>query len=455
MNSFAFLSAYQLLKLFKNKKLLPSELIRHLFNRIKKFNPELNAFILLYKEQAFKKAKKYDKAYQNDESPLPLQGIPFSTKDTFSTAKIRTTAGSKNLQDYIPNEDALLLKYWQEAGMISLGKTNTPFEAMDVQTFNDIFGITNNPWNVDFSPGGSTGGGAVSVVTGMVPLALGSDFAGSIRIPAHFCGIYGFKPSENRISLIGHIPPLPKTQNRVHYIGTPGWLARSVKDIQLVLKASITQPFDDGSVHYKPYQESSLPSVDQIRLAYQFDDGTVPIAEEIKSLTLQFINTLKNAGISVNEDFPAEFLFSKVGKLHAKLMMSMFPTPLTQISLEEHFESLNAKNDYKIILAQFFKKYDAWIVPVCSTTAIPHNPSHNPILVDNKKVPYWRALIHYCRPFNLTGNPVIVLPIGYTFEGFPVGIQLIGKVGNDEELLALALTIEKYISPLKYPLQYI
>ena len=190
------------------------ELLDTTFGRIKKYNPRLNAFVTLMEEQASERGRLADEQRAAGKIWGPLHGLPIVIKDAFETAGVRTTSGSKTLEKYVPKEDAAAVARLKKAGAIVVGKTNMPEFAGDLQSYNEIVGTANNPWDIKRTPGGSTGGGAACIAAGMGFLELGSDIGGSIRTPCHFCGIYGHKPTLNVVPMEGHIPPPPGTRPR-------------------------------------------------------------------------------------------------------------------------------------------------------------------------------------------------------------------------------------------------
>ena len=203
--------------------------------RIARYNPALNAIVTHNEENARAGAREADAALARGEVWGPLHGVPVTIKDSFATAGLRTTSGFPPLTNHIPDSDATAVARLRAAGAIVLGKTNLPLLVHGFQSDNPIFGRTNNPWDHARTPGSSTGGGAAAIAAGLSPLELGSDYGGSVRIPAHFCGIYSLKPTNNRIPLTGHIPELPGRRS-VRHVATPGPLARCVQDLVLALQ---------------------------------------------------------------------------------------------------------------------------------------------------------------------------------------------------------------------------
>ncbi|MBO0713409.1 MAG: hypothetical protein J2P59_01545, partial [Acidimicrobiales bacterium] len=230
----AFLPSVELLALLERGELSSRELLDTYLDRLDRHNKAINAIVTLDAERARQRAREADEARAHGESWGPLHGLPVTVKDVFETDGLRTTAGSPDLADYVPDRDAVLVGRLRGAGAVIFGKTNTPTMAADGQTFNPIFGTTNNPWDLTRTPGGSSGGCGAALAAGLTPLSFGSDIAGSIRIPANFCGVYGHKPSFGLIPQRGHIPG-PPGQRLERDINVVGPLARDARDLDLAL----------------------------------------------------------------------------------------------------------------------------------------------------------------------------------------------------------------------------
>ena len=234
MDEPTFSGAAELADAIRTRKVSSRELLDHYLARIDKINPTLNAVVTLDTERARKRADDADHALARGESWGPLHGLPITVKDVFETAGIRTTAGAPAFSEHVPTADAIAVARLQAAGAVLIGKTNTPMFAGDGQSYNAIFGTTNNPWDLARSPGGSSGGSAAAIAAGLSALELGSDIGGSIRSPAHCCGVYGHKPTYGIVPLRGHIPPMPGTIAEVD-IAVAGPIARSADDLDLAL----------------------------------------------------------------------------------------------------------------------------------------------------------------------------------------------------------------------------
>ncbi|MFN2359481.1 MAG: amidase family protein, partial [Marinobacter sp.] len=234
MNPLHYRSAIELVSDLKDGKLTSINVTGAFLDRIRQHNGTINAVVTLDEEKAMEQARKADEALARGEPAGPLHGLPLTLKDTWEVAGMTCTAGAPALKNHVPEKHADVVQRLEDAGAIILGKTNVPIYATDLQSYNKLFGITNNPHNTAHTPGGSSGGAAAALAAGMTPLEVGSDLAGSIRTPAHFCGIFGHKPSRALVSFRGHIPGPPGTESRPD-LAEGGPLARSAKDLELLL----------------------------------------------------------------------------------------------------------------------------------------------------------------------------------------------------------------------------
>ncbi|MEO0407743.1 MAG: amidase, partial [Cyanobacteria bacterium P01_A01_bin.135] len=264
----------------------------------------LNAICTLNAQAAKDRARAADAATERGESWGPLHGVPITIKDLFKTQGLRTTAGLAELRDYIPTEDAPTVARLRQAGAIILGKTNGPQAGGDYQSHNALFGRTNNPWNRDRTPGGSSGGGAAAAAAGLSSLDLCSDYGGSIRLPAHFCGIYGLKPTDRLVPTAGHIPPAPGMPESIRQMLTVGLLARSLRDLRLGLKIIAGPTPAQPDIPPVPLQPSAPKPLTQLRLAWcQGIDPLWP-QPDIQAAIAQAADQLSHAGATLQPFAP-------------------------------------------------------------------------------------------------------------------------------------------------------
>lgn len=487
MPTINFLTAHQLAQMIRTGKISSYELVQACLQQIERHNPKLNAIVTLNAENALGRAHNADNALRTGDIWGQLHGVPFTVKDTFETARLRTTASHRPLANYIPENDASAVARLRQAGAILLGKTNLPELALDVQTNSPLFGRTNNPWDVRCTPGGSTGGGAVAVAAGFTPLELGSDIGGSLRIPAHYCGVFAFKPSEHRVPDTGHIPELPGQPKAIRHLGTFGPMARSVDDLHLALSLIAGADGVDREAPPVPLDSSHDHPLRDLRLAWcdQFDGA--PVSHEIRKAIEKLANNLASQGCRVERLTPPGFDFNQAWETYGELMGAMLSTgvpyllrflgrwfgwiafsntPIYRAMQRAMFTDmlrfsriLTRRDALATALENFLQHWDAWLLPVSSTPAFTHRwsslyfPGSN-IQVDKKSIPYWNATLSYTTPFNLTGSPVAVLPIGHTSQGLPIGVQVVGRRWRDMALLAVAARISEVTAPFKAPPGY-
>ena len=436
--------------------------------RISVKNPELNAIVLVDEEGARKRAAEADAAIRRGECWGPLHGVPVTIKDAFSTAGLRTTAGFPPLAEYVPPQDATVVARIRAAGAVITGKTNLPLLALDYQCNSPLLGRANNPWDLERTPGGSTGGGAAAVAAGLSPLELGSDIGGSVRIPAHYCGIYSMKPTEHRVSTAGHIPEPPGAPRGVRHMGTVGPLARSVADLRLALRV-IAGP-DQDSWEVGPASLDPI-EIKRPRIAWADGFGGCPVTADTRAQLSTLASRLDGLGWRVEQaspDLSFEQLWETFGQvLWCEVGSSMPPeaeaaeverlfgkrgdaisrgaASCTGATMRQFTAAMTTRDRWIAILERFFDNYDVWLCPVTVGPAIRHCEPGTPVPVDDGSVTYWMGGLAYTTPFNLIGNPVVVLPLGRSAEGLPLGVQVVARRWDDMRALAVAEAIDSHM----------
>jgi len=487
MSDLTFLTAHQLAEAIRGGQASATEVVRAHLDAIARHNPALNAIVTLDEERALQRATEADAALARGEVWGPLHGVPITIKDAYETAGLRTTSSFKPLSDYVPRQDATVVARLRAAGAIILGKTNMPEMAMDIQTNSPLFGRANNPWDLDRTPGGSTGGGAAAVAAGLSPLEVGSDIAGSLRIPAHFCGIFGLKPTEHRVPGTGHIPGLPGEPKGVRYLAAYGPLARSVEDLKLCLALIAGPDGQDWDVPPVPLDDPSQRTLREYRFAWTDDFGSVPVTSDTRAALEKLVETLAELGCCVERHNPPGFDFEVawqtygeifgtgvgVGMPFAQRMLGHLLGPVMYrdepgyravmrgcgLDMQRYVIALSRRDALIESMERFLAEWDAWLCPVSSTPAFTHRKPATkgpgqPIEVDGQQVPYWTGSVSHTSVLNLTGNPVVVLPLGRSRDGLPIGVQVVGKRWRDMGLLAIAEQLEKVSGPLQRPPGY-
>jgi amidase len=448
--------------------------------RIGRINPRLNA-IVIPNEGARARAVQADEALARGESWGPLHGVPITIKDIFDVRGLRNTAGYLPAKDNVSSTDATVTTRMLEAGAVILGKTNVPLLCYDWQCDSPIFGRTNNPWDVTRTPGGSTGGGAAAVAAGLTPLEIGSDAAGSIRIPSHFCGVYGLKPTEYRVSGAGH-GELPGGPPRgLRHMVSFGPLARSVGDLRLAL--TLLEGPDGRHPEVPPVPPTALvrepPRPEEIRIAWMDALPHAPVSQETSATVRAAATVLEAAGCRVERAAPADFGIHEAlelwGEINGFEMGVMTPEPIrfllrqtTYLGLgktrwtrglrgglgmnpRRFVRALASRDGVIATLERFLGDYDAWMLPVAGIPAFAHMRSGKSLEVDGAKVAYTTAVGAYAAPFNLTGSPAVALPAGMSRDALPIGVQLIGRRWDDDHLLAVAERVSDILGPFRAP----
>jgi amidase len=483
MNNLVFATVQEVATGIRQRHVSATEVLEAYLAQIARHNPALNAIVTLDEERARARAKAADTALSRGEIWGPLHGVPVTIKDSIETAGLRTTSGFPPLADYIPTTDAPVVARLRGAGAIILGKTNLPMLAGDAQTDNPIFGRSNNPWELGHTPGGSTGGGAAAVAAGLTPLEIGSDISGSVRIPAHYCGVCTIKPTDHLVPITGHIPPPPGVPRSVRHMPQIGPLARSVDDVTLVLRLIAGPDGQDWEVPPVPLAPAQARSLNALRLAWTDDFGGVPVTGDTRTALAKLADELQRLGCRIEHRMPTGFDFTTMwetwGEVFQAEVGSAVPPEMETAAtahpgitadpdlavargmaravgatMRQYTATLVKRDGFIAALEQFFDTWDALLCPVSVGPAIPHCPVSTRVAVDGHTVPYWVATTAYCSPFNLTGHPAVVLPLAHSADGLPIGLQVVGRRWGDMQLLAIAAQLALVIGPFQPPPGY-
>ena len=397
----------------------------------------------------------------------PLHGVPLTIKDTINTKGLRTTSGSRLLATNVPHRDATAVARLKAAGAIILGKTNTPEMAIPYETDNPVFGRTNNPHALDRTPGGSSGGEAAAISAGLSPAGIGSDLSGSIRVPAHFCGIVGLKPTTGSVPMDGHTP----AANGLLSLGACiGPMARTVTDLSLLFSVLAAQ-FES-----RKELESDVALLGGLRIAWYADDGVAPVTNETRAVLVATVKALSSAGFEVIEERPPGVshgsrlwieLFSRAasdqlcdfyeGREHeaGSLVSMQIANAKTKTDLRARIskaESVAAavleRERLREELLQWMKTTPLILAPVGSTPAFAHGAGR--VQVNDESISVFRAF-SYAQAFNVFGLPSVVVPAGRSADGLPIGVQIIGRPFEERTVLAVATLIEKALGGWQDP----
>ena len=452
-----FTSAVEMAQMIRAKKLSAREALAEHLKQIERVNPKVNAIVTLVPEMAAEAAAKADEMQARGETLGPLHGLPVAHKDLIETRGIRTTFGSPLFKDYIPAEDDLVVERMRRAGAIIIGKTNTPEFGAGSQTYNSVFGVTRNPYDVTKTCGGSSGGAAVALACGMTPVASGSDAGGSLRNPAAFCNVVGFRPSIGRV-------PNPKAGFGWSTLSTSGCLGRSVADLALGLSTiagpDIGAPLsinEAGELFARPLGRDFKG----VRVAWFKDLGGVPFDTRVRTIVDGHRATFESLGCVVEQaepDFaPAEISFRVLRAWNAATtygaQLDKHPDAFKDTLKEEierglrlsGVEIAHAEVAHGVIWRRFqafLEKYEYFILP---TTQLPpfDVTMHYPTEIAGVQFSNYIDWMKACWYISATGNPAASVPAGFTAEGLPVGLQIVGRDKADFSVLQMAHVFEE------------
>ncbi|MFN0027611.1 MAG: amidase [Acidimicrobiales bacterium] len=469
-------SASALAGLIARKELASSELLDHYLQRIERLNPAINAVCTLDVDRARALASAADAATARGDQLGPLHGLPITVKDAIATEGIRSTGGATELANHVPGEDAPVVAAVKAAGAIVFGKTNLPRWSGDAQAFNTMFGTTNNPWDLTRGPGGSSGGASAAVAAGLTSFELGTDIGGSVRMPSHFAGVCGHKPSFGVVPQLGY---LDHTTGGVLEadVNVFGPLARSVADLERIFDV-VAEPTADRAVGWRlALPGARAEQAKQLRVAAWLDDTVCPVSADIATALEATVALLEGAGVPVDRAARPDVAFEEVWQTGLPLISAAttpartaeeWATQLAQAVAAETdagmdpVRAMRAKasvmthrdwlflDERRQLLrrkwAAFFERFDVLLCPVSPTAAFPHTQEGNvytrTIDIDGATRPYvdvlaWTAFIGFVY------LPVTVVPVGLTGGGLPVGIQVVAPYLEDRTALQLAGLVEQ------------
>ena len=476
-----FDSAHEILEKIKQREVSSLEVLESFLAQVEKVNPKINAIVALDAERAKEKAIEADNKINLKSKLGPLHGLPMTIKDAFEVEGIVSTGGNPAWKDNIPKRNAEAVQRLVDAGAIIFGKTNVPFLSSDLQSFNKIYGTTNNPWDLERTPGGSSGGSAAALAAGMTPLELGSDIGGSIRVPAHFCGLYGHKPSYNIISEVGHMPPPPGSILTGNGLSVAGPLARSPEDLEIALDVLVSAQEQDSQAWKVKLPKARTKKIKELKIAVWPDEPYAEADDEITSLIKDTAKDLKHAGAKVETvDLPISF--EEIDKIYslllnplmlagspketfetlAKLNESLDPNDVSELakvargSVLKHADwvLVNAiRQNMRQKWREFFNKFDVILCPTCITPAFKHN--HNPVherklTINGKDDEYLRATL-WAGPAVSAGLPSTNVPIGMSSNNLPISMQITGPYLEDKTCLEVAKVVRNIRGGFKIP----
>lgn len=452
-----FLTAIELARHIRAKELSATEVMEAHLTQIERVNPQVNAIVTFHPEQALEQARAADEALSHGEDVGPLHGLPVAHKDLTPTKGIRTTFGSQALQDFVPEEDALIVERLKKAGAITIGKTNTPEFGAGSQTYNEVFGETLNPYDTARTCGGSSGGAAVALACGMIPIADGSDMGGSLRNPASFCNVVGLRPSP------GRVPNWPGYVGWYTY-AVEGPMARTVEDAALMLSTiagpdprspiAITEP---GSLFSQPLKRNFKG----VRIAWSHDLGMLPVDPQVTTVIEGKRHLFDGLGCRIDDCEPdfsgADEIFKAWRAWYFELVLAeLLETQRDKLkdtviwNIEEGMKlsgpQLGAierrRTELYHRVREFMQTYEFLILPVSQVPPFPVSQRYIEEINGEKMGTYidWMKSCYY---ITTVGFPAISVPCGFTADGLPVGVQIVGRHQDDLGVLQLAYAFEQ------------
>ena len=452
MSDIALRPAHELADAIRRRELSSRELLDHYLSRVERLNPALNAVVTLDPDGARRAADAADAAVARGEIVGPLHGVPMTIKDTYETAGMRTTCGVA-AWDHVPDNDAEAVRRLREAGAVIFGKTNAPSFAADWQTYNPIFGTTNNPWDTTRTTGGSSGGAAAALAAGLTALELGSDIAGSIRLPSNWCGVCGHKPSWGIVPQRGHLPPPPGAWPTAISASWGRWRVTSrIWNSRSTFWRGPAGPAAAGWRLELPAARAS--TLRELRLAVWLDDPAYPVESEVHTVLETAVAALAGAGVRLVDSPPPVALPEVVG-LHQELLYPLMQ-PSSKLRHRDWLSANERREQLRARMSDYFRDVDALLMPVAVVPAIPHDHSE-PFI--ERRIPLADGSRSYLDLFGWVGLPTVAylpataVPVGRTVGGLPVGVQIVGPYLEDRTTLAVARCIEELLGGFVPPPQ--
>jgi amidase len=474
MDRLHFKSAVEIARLIHERKISVAETLEHFLARVAKYNPRLNAIIWLDVERARERAKEADAALAKGQVWGPLHGVPMTIKESYNVAGSPTTWGDPKLRDNVTETSALAVERLKKAGVVLFGKTNVPLMLADHQSYNDIYGTTNNPWDVSRTPGGSSGGSAAALAAGLTGIDAGSDIGGSIRNPAHYCGVFGLKPTWGVIAPKGQALPGAHAYADISVIGP---LTRGAEDLDLALDAMAGPDEIDGAAWKLDLPACDAKSLRDLRVAVKLTDPNSDVDAEYSDKLQALVDALAKRGARVKEIEP-KLDTGRLHEVYVLLLRAATSVRTPEVDVERWrqaaFEIGAAKEPYldrtvrgntlshrdwlklnnerhglRRAFAAFFADWDVLLCPAAASAAWPHDQKGErwtrKIMVNGTQVPSTDQLF-WAGYSSLVYLPSTVGPAGLTKSGLPVGYQAIAASGRDKTATAFSRLVEKEIA---------
>jgi amidase len=474
MNPFA--TAAETAAAVRKKIISARELVELTFQRIDALNPALNAIVGDLRVPALARAGEADQALAEGRVLGPLHGVPITIKESFAYRGTPNTWGLPALEQARSPRTAVAIERLESAGAIVVGKTNVPVMLADWQSYNPLHGTTNNPWDLSRTPGGSTGGGAAALAAGLGALSMGSDLSGSLRIPAHFCGVYTHKPSLNLIEMDGLQPgPWDGYPGPPMDLAVIGPLTRDARDLAVALDVLAGPAGDDRKAWTWRMPAPRHTRLQNFRIGYIVDDPIAPISSEVRKPYEALVSTLRSAGAQMMEGWPSGIDLRAAAATYGYLLMSLVGADLTPrdestppksagkgasrtIDHARWLRESQRRLAFRALWQEYFETRDVFLLPASFTAAFPHDHSEP---IDKRAVktpegprPYVQNSSYWISIASLSGLPATVAPIGLTDAGLPVGVQILAPMWEDATAVELAALLSEvtggFVAPPAY-----
>ena len=481
MDQLHYKSATQLAALIRRKKIGCLELLDHFLARVETYNPKLNAIVWMDKEKARKRARAADAALKKGKRFGPLHGVPMSIKESYQVAGSPTTWGAPSMKENVTGETAVAAQRMIDAGVTLFAKTNVPLMLADWQSYNIVYGVTRNPWDLDRTPGGSSGGSGAALAAGLTGIDAGSDIGSSIRNPAHYCGVFGHKPTFGLVTYRGHALPNSVAPPDISVVGP---LARSADDLDVALDIMAGLDPDDGGYLKVALPKCEKKTLRQFRVAVKLTDPGSDVDTEYADQLQALVDRLAKAGAKVKEAAP-DIDTARLHDLYIRLLRAATSARMPDADIEDWQQELarepneylaqsvdgvtmthrrwlqlnNERHQMRLKFNAFFDAYDILLCPVAASAAFPHDHEHEGkrwrrrITINNKRVSPTDQLF-WAGYSGLVFLPSTVGPAGITPSGLPTGYQAVARQGGDKTSIAFARLVEKAFGGFEPPKGY-
>lgn len=488
MDKYIYKSATELAQLIREGKAKSTDIVKEHLEQIKKHNDKLNALITLFEEEALSTAKECDLEAEQGKFRGPLHGVPVTIKEQYWIKGKKSNTNFKMLKDFIAPEDAVIIDRIRKSGAVILGQTNVPKNLLDYQVAGDIYPEGKNPYNTDYSPGGSTGGGAAALAAGFTPLELGADFGGSIRVPANFCGLYGLKPTDKTVPAHGNIPLFKNANTFIMHMAQAGPLARTLEDVELLWKIIVGPHESDRNTPKIQWDSPKKNLLSDYKIAWTDAWPGFETSSQVSQSIKKLAEDLKSHGCNIENKIPDQTIHLE----SLELMASIFPYVIAQgmpwyirfivrqqllngflkgankempgiskamnksftFNVNHYGETMLKKALITERWENFFKVYDFLICPVAYGPAYKRCKIGSKLSCEGKEMIYIKYVWPYAGSFNASGNPSVAIPLGLGSEGLPLGVQIVGPHWSEPELLNFAKQVSNLTSGFIKPNGY-